>query len=44
MSEGEYEVLDLGGGRRLERFGSLVVDRPYPAAVAPPKPGMSTGV
>jgi len=36
VSEGEYEVLDLGGGRRLERFGSLIVDRPYPAAVAPP--------
>jgi 23S rRNA (cytosine1962-C5)-methyltransferase len=32
----EYELLDLGGGRRLERFGTPVVDRPYPAAIAPP--------
>ena len=28
----DYEILDFGGGRKLERFGSLVVDRPCPAA------------
>jgi len=27
-----YELLDAGVGRRLERFGALVVDRPAPAA------------
>ena len=30
-----YELLDCGDGRRLERFGSRVVDRPAPAAVEP---------
>ncbi|MCS7305029.1 MAG: class I SAM-dependent methyltransferase [Thermoguttaceae bacterium] len=28
----QYELLDFGRGRRLERFGSLVLDRPCPAA------------
>lgn len=27
-----YQLLDFGGGRRLERFGPLVLDRPCPAA------------
>ena len=27
-----YELLDFGAGRRLERFGGVVVDRPCPAA------------
>ena len=27
----QYELLDFGHGRRLERFGQLVLDRPYPA-------------
>lgn len=27
-----YELLDFGGGRRLERFGDAVLDRPAPAA------------
>jgi len=31
-----HELLDAGGGRRLERFGSRVVDRPAPAADEPP--------
>ena len=35
-----YELLDSGDGRRLERFGSRVVDRPAPSAdglrLAPP--------
>lgn len=30
----EYELLDFGGGRRLERFGQYVLDRPCPAAVS----------
>jgi 23S rRNA (cytosine1962-C5)-methyltransferase len=28
----EYELLDFGAGRKLERFGAYVVDRPAPAA------------
>ena len=28
----EYQLLDFGDGRRLERFGALVLDRPCPAA------------
>ncbi len=28
----EYALLDAGAGRRLERFGSIVVDRPAPGA------------
>lgn len=28
----QYELLDFGDGRRLERFGPLVLDRPCPAA------------
>ncbi len=31
---GEYELLDFGGGRKLERFGAFVLDRPSPAAQA----------
>lgn len=30
-----YALLDAGDGRRLERFGSVVVDRPAPSAVEP---------
>jgi 23S rRNA (cytosine1962-C5)-methyltransferase len=33
MSDG-YALLDAGGGRRLERFGARVLDRPAPSAVA----------
>ena len=29
----DYELLDFGDGRKLERFGSVVVDRPCPGAV-----------
>jgi 23S rRNA (cytosine1962-C5)-methyltransferase len=28
-----YELIDVGGGARLERFGDRVVDRPHPAAL-----------
>jgi 23S rRNA (cytosine1962-C5)-methyltransferase len=28
-----YELLDVGGGARLERFGSRLVVRPHPAAI-----------
>ena len=31
-----HELLDAGGGRRLERFGDRVVDRPAPSALADP--------
>jgi 23S rRNA (cytosine1962-C5)-methyltransferase len=30
-----YELLDAGDGRRLERFGAVVVDRPAPSAIEP---------
>ncbi len=29
---GQYQILDFGDGRRLERFGPLLLDRPCPAA------------
>lgn len=28
-----YELLDSGGGRKLERFGEIIVDRPEPQAL-----------
>ena len=31
----DYTLLDAGDGRRLERFGERVVDRPAPGATAP---------
>ena len=34
---GAHELIDAGGGRRLERFGELVVDRPAPMAEDPPR-------
>ncbi len=38
----QYELIDFGDGRRLERFGGLVLDRPCPAAegVARADPGI----
>src|SRR6266487_147568 len=30
-----YQLIDFGGGARLERFGGLVVDRPHPGALGP---------
>lgn len=33
----EYELLDFGAGRKLERFGSLVLDRPAPAPEGLPR-------
>lgn len=35
----EYELLDFGGGRKLERFGDRVVDRPAPATEGIPRAG-----
>ena len=32
FQDDEYCLLDFGGGRRLERFGALVLDRPCPSA------------
>lgn len=31
-----YELLDFGAGRKLERFGDVIVDRPEPQAMAQP--------
>jgi 23S rRNA (cytosine1962-C5)-methyltransferase len=31
-SSGNYELLDFGDGRKLERFGSVALNRPCPAA------------
>jgi 23S rRNA (cytosine1962-C5)-methyltransferase len=36
-TSGDYELLDFGGGRKLERFGSVVIDRPCPTAEGAPK-------
>ncbi len=33
----DYALLDSGGGRKLERFGSVVVDRPEPQALWRPR-------
>ncbi len=33
----QYQLLDFGEGRKLERFGRLVLDRPSPAATRAPK-------
>jgi 23S rRNA (cytosine1962-C5)-methyltransferase len=30
----DYELIDFGAGRKLERFGGLILDRPSPAAEA----------
>ncbi len=32
----DYELIDVGGGARLERFGPHVVDRQHPAAIGEP--------
>lgn len=34
---GAHELLDAGDGRRLERFGELVIDRPAPMIDEPPR-------
>ena len=34
-SDDGYELLDAGDGRRLERFGTRIVDRPAPGAAHP---------
>ena len=36
LIKGEYELLDFGAGRKLERFGDVVVDRPAPQATGSP--------
>jgi 23S rRNA (cytosine1962-C5)-methyltransferase len=42
FSVNQYQLLDFGHGRRLERFGPLVLDRPCPAAdeVGPSDPAL----
>ena len=36
FSTDQYELLDIGGERRLERFGRYILDRPAPAAAGIP--------
>jgi 23S rRNA (cytosine1962-C5)-methyltransferase len=33
QASGDYQLIDFGGGARLERFGARTVDRPHPAAL-----------
>lgn len=33
----DYELLDFGNGRKLERFGNVFTDRPEPAAINKPQ-------
>jgi len=33
QSPSSYELIDFGGGARLERFGERIVDRPHPGAL-----------
>jgi len=37
MHESGYQLLDSGGGRKLERFGAAIVDRPSAAALWSPR-------
>jgi 23S rRNA (cytosine1962-C5)-methyltransferase len=37
-----YELIDAGDGRRLERFGARVVDRPAPSAAPPHRANRAT--
>jgi 23S rRNA (cytosine1962-C5)-methyltransferase len=37
----DYALLDCGGGRKLERFGKVIVDRPEPQALWQPHLGKS---
>ncbi|MBX7166000.1 MAG: class I SAM-dependent methyltransferase [Pirellulales bacterium] len=37
FAEQQYELIDFGAGRKLERFGGVVVDRPCPAADQAPR-------
>jgi 23S rRNA (cytosine1962-C5)-methyltransferase len=37
MDADAYALLDAGAGRRLERFGDLVLDRPAPGATSAPR-------
>jgi len=32
LARDQYELLDFGAGRKLERFGRYLIDRPCPAA------------
>ena len=35
----DYQLLDSGGGRKLEKFGKITVDRPEPLALWQPRLG-----
>lgn len=32
----DYQLLDVGNGRKLERFGELITDRPQPSVISKP--------
>jgi 23S rRNA (cytosine1962-C5)-methyltransferase len=38
----DYELLDFGNSRKLERFGQWVLDRPCPGAAKPPSGGQNS--
>ncbi len=39
FSDDQYELLDFGHGRKLERFGQVILDRPAPIARRSPRAG-----
>lgn len=39
QTRGSFELIDFGGGARLERFGDRTVDRPHPAALGARREG-----
>lgn len=41
MNPSPYSLIDFGNGRKLERFGSYVIDRPCPAAEGIPSRNLS---
>lgn len=38
----DYELIDVGEGRRLERFGAIITDRPFPASDGTPRDDPAT--
>ena len=38
----DYELIDVGEGRRLERFGAIITDRPFPASEGSPRDDPAT--
>src|SRR5436309_3504625 len=40
-SSSYYQLLDFGDGRKLERFGDYILDRPAPAAIDAPRANLA---